>query len=248
MEFSVDLAKRLNAATAKVQFVADAPRMEMKERFGLLTVAAGLRQSGLFVHLEPGDLQQLRTIAISHGMFPLLTRSTLLRPERYDNYPEAISRVFRERDAASDHQVLWICGNNDARNRVKFAPGDSGDLLAYPACCMQSERRANAFVGEAFAKAIVDKAGGDPKLVRVALRDNWKVHIEVPDEFESFISGLNIERTDATFPFALHIACDACLEAANSPTAELNRLYAAFAQELDPAVYEGFVAAASSKD
>ena len=52
MEFSVDLAKRLNAATAKVQFVADAPRMEMKERFGLLTVAAGLRQSGLFVHLE----------------------------------------------------------------------------------------------------------------------------------------------------------------------------------------------------
>ena len=54
---------------------------------------------------------------------------------------------------------------------MKFAPGDSWDLLSYPACCVQSERRASAFVGEAFAKAIVDKAGGDPKLVSRPLKN-----------------------------------------------------------------------------
>jgi hypothetical protein len=97
-------------------------------------------------------------------------------------------------------------------------------------------------VGESFAKAIVDKAGGDPRLVRKALRENWKVEIEVPEELNSIVSGRNIERTRATFPFALHIACDACLGNPDSPTAELNRRYASFAQQIDPALYETLLA------
>jgi hypothetical protein len=53
----MDRARYLDSATAKILFVVDEPKMELKERFTLLTVAAGLRHCALFVHLGPSDLQ-----------------------------------------------------------------------------------------------------------------------------------------------------------------------------------------------
>jgi hypothetical protein len=203
MPFTVDRAKRLNSEVAHIRLVKDEPRMELTERFTLLTVPAGLRRCALLVHLGTNELQRLRSVAIDHGLFPLVSRSSSLQSRTYEAYGEKISRVFREHDAEGDHPVLWICSSDAIRKQVKAAPAESWVLLDYPDCCVQSEHRSKAFVNECFGKAIVDKAGGDPMLVRKGLREKWKVKLEIPEELAP---GRNSERTEATFPFALHIA------------------------------------------
>jgi hypothetical protein len=169
-----------------------------------------------------------------------------LRPRPSERYGGDISRVFREHDAKGDHQVLWICASDAIRKQLKSAPSDSWALLDYPDCCVQSARRSNAIVGEALARAIVDKAGGDPKLVRKALREDWKVSVEVPEKLTMLASARSVQRTNSAFPFALHTACDSCLDDPSSPTAELNQRYAAFAQQLDPALYAELLLAAAA--
>jgi hypothetical protein len=171
--------------------------MELIERFTLLTVAAGLRQCALFVLIGPSHLQQLRSIIIDHGFFPLVSKLPQTRSS--EGYDEQIAKIFREGDAAVDRQVLWVCSTEAARTSVSAAPADSRDLLSFPECCVSKERKYAAALDECFPKAIFEKAGGDPELIRRALRERREVTIEVPDEFESIVSGRNQRRTQSLY-------------------------------------------------
>ena len=236
MKFDIERARRLNSAIARIRFAEDDPLMELIERFTLLTVAAGLRQCTLFARIGPSHLQQLRSITIDHGFFPLVSK--LLRTWSYVGYDEKIAKIFREVDAAVDRQVLWVCSTEAARTSVSAAPADSRHLLIFPECCVSKNRKYDAALAECSLKAIFEKAGGDPELIRRAIREKWEVEIHVPDEFESIVSGRNRRRTQSQFPFVSHVACDACLENPSSPTAETNKRYADFARQFDPGLYE----------
>jgi hypothetical protein len=103
----------------------------------------------------------------------------------------------------------------------------SGILLGYPQCCVDHNIALGRQGDQAFFQAILKAVGNDPERVLKALREDLKVEIE-NCAWESD----NAVRTDTTFPFLLHIACDACLDSNESPSAFWNLQLQKLAEEI----------------
>jgi hypothetical protein len=118
------------------------------------------------------------------------------------------------------------------RKRLKGAlltKQEASLLLDYPECCVQVEVGVNLKDQTEFLTALIAKVGNDEQSIARALRED--VGVGVSDEV--FTLG-NVARTDALFPFVIHVACDSCLASQTSPTAQLNSAYEKLARDLDP--------------
>jgi hypothetical protein len=154
------------------------------------------------------------------------------------DWPPAIAKAFREELAMSPNQPgLWICDGPVTRTLIREDAESIGALLDYPACCVDADELDKTELRRAFETAIVQCAGGDPDLVRRAIREDWKV--ELPPAVDEQLRGEHIGRSIAAFPFVFHVACTACLaDSEDSPSARLNRFYRSFTTELSRAISE----------
>jgi hypothetical protein len=152
------------------------------------------------------------------------------------DWPSAIAKAFREELAMSPNRpALWICDRPATRTLVREEAEPIGMLLDYPAGCVEADERDKRDVRRAFETAIVKRAGGDPDLVRRAIREDWKV--ELPAAVDEQLRGLQIQSSISRFPFVFHVACTACLaDPHDSPSGRLNDRYREFTTELSRAI------------
>jgi hypothetical protein len=131
-------------------------------------------------------------------------------------------------------RVLWFCANKDDRKGLKgsvLTKREAGTLLGYPSCCVEFQVENDAKSDIAFMNALTNRVGGDEQAILRASKEDLKV--EIPDDVHKVE---NVPRTDAQFPFVMHVACDSCLGSDDSPSAGLNASYQALARYLDPAL------------
>ena len=119
--------------------------------------------------------------------------------------------------------ILWTFDSSDRLEEIHRALEDNyhavvGTLLGYPGCCIAANRESKLLGAQTFIKAIIAKVGPDPIAVKRALDNNEQV--EVPDDADPQAN--HVPLTDEKFPFVFHIACDACLNSDDSPSAALN--------------------------
>ena len=209
---------------------SDIPELSALEEVSVLAVIAGLRHAALLVNMEASQVAMLRDLAISFGLTTAPLRRQFVGTGI--EWPAAIAKAFREELAMSpNRQALWICDNPVTRTLIRGEEESIGLLLDYPPCCVDADERDKRDVRRAFETAIVKRAGGDPDLVRRAIREDWKV--QLPAHVDEQLRGLQIQSSIARFPFVFHVACTACLAAPDgSPSGRLNRKYGEFTTEL----------------
>lgn len=209
---------------------SDIRELSALEEVSVLAVIAGLRRAALLVNMEASQVAMLRNLAISFGLptAPLRRRFVGSGIE----WPREIAKVFREELAfSSNRPALWISNNGAVRRRIREEAKSIGLLLDYPACCVEADERDKRDVRRAFETAIVKRVGGDPDLVRRAIREDWKV--QLPPTVHEQLRGEHIGHSVAAFPFVFHVACSACLADRNgSPSGQLNRKFKEFTVEL----------------
>jgi hypothetical protein len=214
---------------------SDIPELSALEEMSVLAVIAGLRPAALLANMTASMFALFRDVAISFGLITAVARRR--RFEKSDiAYPPEIEKVFRDHFSKRAYQpALWVCADFAARERIRQEHEPIGTLLDYPACCVDEEARLNREVRQAFERAIVKRAGGDPAVLRRALREDWKV--QLPPAVDEQLRGEHIGQSVAAFPFVFHVACAACLaDSEDSPSARLNRLYRCFTTELSQAI------------
>ena len=138
--------------------------------------------------------------------------------------------------------ILWTFDSSDRLEEIHRALEDNyhavvGTLLGYPGCCIAANRESKLLGAQTFIKAIIAKVGPDPIAVKRALDNNEQV--EVPDDADPQAN--HVPLTDEKFPFVFHIACDACLNSDDSPSAALNEEFGRFAKALDERLYNGIL-------
>jgi hypothetical protein len=213
---------------------SDIPELSALEEVSVLAAIAGLRRAALLVNMEASQVAMLRDLAISFG----LTTASLRR--RFVGggieWPPKIAKAFREELAiSSDRPALWICSNPEMRRWIREEAESIGMLLDYPRCCVEQDERDKAVVRRAFEIAIIKRAGGDPFVLRRAIREDWKV--ELPPAVDEQLSAEHIGRSIAAFPYVFHVACAACLaDPDGSPSGRLNRKYMEFTTQLSRAI------------
>jgi hypothetical protein len=213
---------------------SDIAEMHAVEELSVLAVIVGLRPAALLVNMTASMFALFRDVAISFGLITMVPRRR--RFEESDiTYPPEIEKVFREHFSRRPYQpALWICADFAARERIRQEREPIGVLLDYPACCVEEESRVNRDVRHAFERAIVERAGGDPAVLRRALREDWRV--ELPPAIDERLRGGHIARSVSTFPFIFHVACSQCLESPESLASRmLNRRYREFAIRFEDA-------------
>ena len=233
-EIGIEKARTLHQATRHLQF-CEIDTIDIKDRLALATVAAGLRPLGV---LEGDGVQRerIRDILVSHGLHTLVSRSVWTRKERrLDQYP--LLRLLDEvKTPTKGQRVLWFCASSDDRRQLKtcvLTKKDAGVLLGYPHCCVEFEVDIDARFDVAFLNAVIAKVGSDERSILGALKED--VAVDIPDDIPKL---QNISRTDAQFPFVLHVACDSCLDSETSPSAKLNASYETLARAVDPSFLE----------
>ncbi len=230
---SIDKARALYQATKHVQF-CEFPSVDLKDRLALATVAAGLRPFGV---LEGAGLQldRVREEIINHGLNTLVSKSVWYGTYCPPDHP--LLPFFRLLDEFHEdtQRVLWVCANAEGRKRLKstrLTKQEAGLLLAYPECCVEFEVDIGVRANTEFLAALISKVGNGTESVYRALRDN--VGVGVSGEVFTL---KNIPRTDAQFPFVIHIACDSCLSCPTSPSGQLNEALKQLALDLDPQLH-----------
>jgi hypothetical protein len=231
--FTTEKAQAIYKATKHLQF-GDFAAIDVKDRLALATVAAGLRPIGV-LEGEGVQLERIRDVLVDQGFHTLVSKSVWSRKERQlDGYP--LLRLLDEMWTPTKGQrVLWFCANSDDRRQLKahlLTKKDAGILLGYPSCCVEFELEIDTKFDVAFLNALIAKVGSDEQSLRRALKED--VGVEIPDDIPKL---KNISRTDAQFPFVMHIACDACLGSETSPSTRINVSYEALAQHIDPAFH-----------
>src|SRR5665213_3645586 len=111
-----------------------------------------------------------------------------------------------------------------------------GMLLGYPSCCIAFESSVMTRLPEAQLEALLAETGRDEGAVLCKLRKTSKLDapkIALPD---------NALRTEQRLPFALHVACDACLDNPDSASAEINARYGELVHEVDEGFHALFLA------
>jgi len=230
----IERARSLYNSTRNVRY-SSIPSIDLKDRLSAATVAAGLRSVGV-LEGEGLQLELLRESLINHGIHTLISKTVCDKtrvPKEHRHFKSVEFLNDSQHDSGS--RVLWICDDKEQRNQIKGArlnKKEAGLLLSYPACCVEANINGDVEYLEGFLDAIVKKVGTDEKAIRKALRDDLQVEMPEPPGMS------NIPRTDAQFPFVIHIACDACLNSPASPTAILNEQYKNLASELDPQLVE----------
>jgi len=227
-------ARSIYQATRALLF-ADIPAIDLKDRVSVFTVAAGMRSTGV---LETWGqwLAQLREAMITHGLFTSVATnvwSAIARPLDLP-YRSVLLALDAKRVAGKPKHVLWIHTSKEVRDRyrqARFTQQEAGALLAYPACCIEFESRVMAQLPQAQLQTLIAEVGEDEATLMTALQRKKEIpvaKIPLPN---------NALRTEQRFPFALHVACDECLENPESPSAVLNARNGDLVEEIDAGLH-----------
>jgi len=231
-------ADSLYEATKHLRFSEVAP-IDLKDRLALATVAAGLRPVGV-LESEGLELALVREQIINHGLYTTISGAVWSKKERAEdhaNFP--FLRLLHDHSSPVASKVLWFFGTREDRKRIEGASltqHAAGMLLGYPECCVLNDVATVDRFTKAFIAALVDKVGSDEKAVVRAIKQD--VGVDMPDEFYDLG---NVPRTDAQFPFVLHVACDSCLNNTPSASALLNAEYGQLASELNLQLHAGIL-------
>jgi hypothetical protein len=143
------------------------------------------------------------------------------------------------RVAGKPKHVLWLYATAAEREQYRqpsFTQQQAGALLGYPSCCIAFESSVMGLLPKIQLDALIAEVGEDDAALMRALRGKSELaapKIPLPD---------NALRTEKRYPFALHVACDACLGDAESPTAAINARYSDLAMRVDAGFHELFLA------
>jgi hypothetical protein len=239
LSFDVDKASRVYRATHSLAF-ADIPVVDMKDRLSVITVAAGLRRVGV-LETWGQRLPQIRERMISTGLATSVATCVWSSIERPVDTPhwEVLQALDELRVAGKPKHVMWFYPNpkeREQQRRRNFTQQQAGVLLQYPPCCIAFESAVMSRLPEAQLQSLVGEIGADNAKLMGRLRRNAKLDspkIPLPD------NGL---RTEQRLPFALHVACDACLSDSESPSAVVNAQYSELVRNLDAALHALFLA------
>jgi hypothetical protein len=237
--FDVEKATRVYRATRSLPF-ADIPAIDMKDRLSVMTVASGLRKVGV-LETWGQRLPKIRERMISSGLVTSVATcvwSTIERPAETP-HREALQALDERRVAGKPRHVLWLYGSLEERDqdrRPSFTQQQAGVLLQYPTCCIAFESDVMKRLPQAQLECLIVEVGADDaklidKLHRTDKLDAPK--LPLPD---------NALRTEQGLPFALHVACDACLADPDSPSAAINARYGELVRNVDAGLHTLFLA------
>jgi hypothetical protein len=218
---------------------AELPTVDMKDRLSVLTVAAGLRRVGV-LETWGQRLARIRDRMIAGGLATSVATCVWSRIERAEGTPhrEVLYALDERRVAGKPKHVLWLYGGAVERERYRrpaFTQQEAGELLEYPACCIAFESSVMARLPQAQLAGLIARVGEDSAKLAAELRGTRELEtpkVPLPD------NGL---RTEQRLPFALHVACDACLEDTHSPSAAISAQHGELARAVDPDWHALFV-------
>ena len=239
-------ARRVLGSVWHVRF-DDIKYIDVTERFGLVTVAAGVRDvavCGFATKNNVAQLGQLKEILDRHGLLSHMTRQVSPLPhERSEGVIGELAEVFDRVDTESysrgTGRLLWVFSDPNRRDDIDRAVAREiqvGLLLGYPPCCVKREAILQNSRQRAFAAAIISAVGRDANAVERALREDLEVAIPADSAIDP-----NMLNTREHFPFVFHTACDGCLSSDQSRSVELNRSYEALATEVDRGFHRLFL-------
>jgi hypothetical protein len=235
-QLGVDKARLLYQATKHIQ-LADVPFIDFKDRLCLAAVATGLRPVTV-LEADGLQLERVKDVLINHGLHTLVTNGVWNKNEVPEQHPCRKQLLFlHEFNNRSKARVLWITGTKEQRNDLKSTSRselEAGLLLGYPICCVEDSLSRSAKHSEQFVAALIKEVGDDQKAFEKAIRDDTRVDVEQLDMS-------NVPDTEIKFPFAIHVACRACLDSDNSPSATLNKEYEELAKQLDVKFHESIL-------
>ena len=237
----LDLAKAVKVyrATRSLAF-ANIPAIDMKDRLSVLTVASGLRRVGV-LETWGQRLPQTRERMIANGLATSVATCVWSSIERPVETPHrVVLRALDERRVAGKPKhVLWLYATAAERERYRqpsHTQQQAGGLLGYPPCCIAFESSVMGLLPKAQLESLIAEVGEDDAALTRALRVTGELpapKIPLPD---------NALRTEQRYPFALHVACDACLEDGGSATAAINARYSELAMQVDAGFHALFLA------
>ena len=157
-------------------------------------------------------------------------------------HPVEIASIFR---SGLESPAVWVCRNEDDANTIKKGVNQiaAGQLLGYPACCIDAQQQDNADLEDALVRGWTRQFGDDPERIAQAWHEDRKVRIEFEPK-----AAHRVPRTFALFPFVQHIACDSCLGPGDTPTAVLNAAYRDLVADADPGLCGYLVGAAKRSE
>jgi hypothetical protein len=216
----------------------DVPNLDASEHVGLLTVIAGISQVALFLDVADSEVKRLVRLLRQAHLIAFVARVPEPVCTWESPHPVEIASIFR---SGLESPAVWVCRNEDDANTIKKGVNEiaAGQLLGYPACCIDAQQQDNADLEDALVRGWTRQFGDDPERIAQAWYEDRKVRIEFEPK-----AAHRVPRTFALFPFVQHIACESCLGLGDTPTAVLNSGYRNLVAEADPGLCEYLVGAA----
>ena len=219
---------------------ANIPAVDMKDRLSVLTVASGLRRVGV-LETWGQRLPQIRERMIANGLATSVATCVWSSIERPAETPhrEVLQALDERRVAGKPKHVLWLYSTATEREQYRqpsFTQQQAGALLGYPPCCIAFESSVMGLLPKAQLDALIAEVGEDDAALMRAVRGKSALaapKVPLPD---------NALRTEKLYPFALHVACNACLNDPGSPTAAINSRFSELALQVDAAFHALFLA------
>jgi hypothetical protein len=226
----IDNARRLYSAMRHIN-VAGGRALEAHERVAVLTVAAGLRPFCLLTHIEETDYYLATAVLPNFGLYcgPCEVQFS---HDLEVALPQDVIDAFNAYEKRSPLKGLGI-----ATSRIDFSSRNLGPALCYPKCCSDMDERTKANDRAMALRQFVDARGGDFVAVKMALAAGEAVPNCVTEMREAW--DRRFVRTRELFPFAVHTACDECMDSGvKSPTGLISQAYEAMVRKAAPELHK----------
>lgn len=213
----IDTARRLYAAMRHIN-VAGGRALEAHERVALLTVPAGLRPFCFLTHVEETDYYLATAVLPNFGLYCGVCEVKFSHDLKVD-LPQDVIDAFNTYEMRSPLKGLGV-----ATSRIDFSSSGLGLALCYPKCCSDMDERTKAHDRSMALRQLVEAKGGDFLAVKNALAAGETLPNCSPEIREPW--DRRFDRTRELFPFAVHTACDECLDVGmKSPTGIISQRY-----------------------
>jgi hypothetical protein len=209
--------------------------LDAHERLAAITVAAGVRQFAFLCHLSSRSRKRAAQLLSTLGF------ATTIFAIRFDLVLEGhgidreVAEAYRSYKCRNDRFLgigMWAdqTGHTGQTAISAITASNLGSVLAYPECCAQMDFQTKLHDHQLFLRALIAEVGKKSQDISRALSRRYNVSKPSDTHLKKWAK--RYELTLARFPFALHTACDTCLDSASSPTALLNSSYEDIARQV----------------
>jgi hypothetical protein len=204
---------------------------EAHERVSLLTVAAGLRPFCLLTHIREEDFSRVVATLSEFGLTCGVCNVNFDYDLDFDAPPD-ILEAFQAYQARHPLYGLGV-----AHSRIEFGDAPLGIVLSYPECFSKMDDTTKKFDRSTALRLLIDSKGGDHTSVIAELAEGEGAPTPHTDRTEAWDQ--RFDQTHNVFPFAVHTACDRCLErGAKSASGALSRRYESMVRAAAPDLYD----------